>query len=174
MSQLLAAGRPSNLRTPGLNAVVESDVFDICNRVKEIDPDLTVWANDEGHKHRFTIQGIDREGNEYPILFVDELDARVIDELRRRMYLQTIPFAKRWAEFEKLEAQREKVRDTEEREKLYEKMGYQFYRQLDRCGFIQRSDILPKANRTAQRYRSTQPRPAPTAIPSGRGAIILP
>lgn len=174
MSQLLAAGRPSNLRTPGLNAIVESDVFDICNRVKEIDPDLVVWANDENHQHRFTVQGIDREGNEYPILFVDELDGRVITELQRRMYIQQIPFAKRWAEFEKLEAQQEKARDEAEREKLYEKMGYQFYRQLDRCGFIQRSDILPKAGRIAQRYRSQRPQPVPTAIPSGRAQIILP
>lgn len=151
MSGLIAAGRPSNLQTPTLGTLVESDIFDICNRIKEIDPDLTVVANDEGHAHRFSIQHIDKHGNAYLVMTADELDARIINDLQ---YLLHVPFEQRYAEAEKRERAAELASMEHQRESLYEKLGHQFYVQLDRCGFIQRSDILPKRNRTAQRYRA--------------------
>jgi hypothetical protein len=150
MSGIIAAGWPSNMLAT-VGAYVESDVFDICHRILEIDPDLLIVPNDPGHAHRFSIQHLDKNGNAYLVMTAETLDARILTDLQ---YLLHVPFEKRYAEAERLEAERERQRDEEQREKLYEKMGYQFYRQLDRCGFIQRSDILPKRNRIAQRYRS--------------------
>lgn len=150
MPGLIAAGWPPNMRAK-LGAFVESDVFDICHRILEIDPDLVIVPNDETHAHRFSIHHLDKAGNEYLVMTADVLDARILTDLQ---YLLHVPFEKRYAEAERLEKENERKRDEAERERLYEKMGYQFYRQLDRCGFIQRSDILPKRSRIAQRYRS--------------------
>jgi hypothetical protein len=142
-------GGPSNLRSP-VGSAVESDVFDICNRIKEIDPDLVIVPNDEGHAHRFSIQHIDLRGDPYLVMTADALDARILTELR---YLLSVPFEKRFAEAERREKESEAKALELQREALYEKMGYQFYRQLDRCGFIQRPDSYRKRSRVAQAYR---------------------
>jgi hypothetical protein len=148
---LVAAGRPSNLQTPTLGTLVESDVFDICSRVKEIDPELTIVANDEGHAHRFSVQHVDKHGNTYLVMTADALDARILTELQ---YLLHVPHEKRYAEAERRERAAEESVALEQRELLYEKLGHQFYTQLDRCGFIRRPDSLPKRSRRAQAYRS--------------------
>lgn len=150
-SNLVAVGRPSNLQAPTLNTIVESDVFDICNRIKEIDPDLVIVANDEGHAHPFSIQHVDKRGQAYLVMNAEVLDARILTELQ---YLLSVPFEKRYAEAERRERESEVAAIEQQREALYEKIGHQFYAQLDRCGFIQRPDHYRKMNRRAQAYRS--------------------
>lgn len=155
MPGLAVVGRPSNLQAPSLGTIVESDVFDICNRVKEIDPELTIVANDEGHAKRFSIQHIDKRGDAYLVMTTDHLDARILDDLQ---YLLHVPFEQRYAEAERREAKAEVELMEQQRERLYERLGHQFYVQLDRCGFIQRPDSYRKMNRRAQTHRTANGR----------------
>lgn len=131
---LVAAGAPDNLRSH-FGHLVESDVFDICERIKEIDKSLTVYLMPEASKKRFSIVELCADGVERFVFNTDELDARVLEKLR---YLLRVPFIKRLDAAEKLEAKAEEDARNRKLDDLYENMGAPMLRDLERCGFIQR------------------------------------
>jgi len=62
-----------------------------------------------------------------------ELDARVIEKLR---YQLAVPLKDRMAKLEREGEAWERQQREEESERLYERIGPEFHRQLERCGFI--------------------------------------
>lgn len=100
---LTVASRPQNLVHNGRNmTVVESDVYNICERIrKEISPDIVVRLR-EGHEKPWVLLELCRDGEERYISSYEALDQRVIDDLR---YMLAVPFAERLAaEERKIEA----------------------------------------------------------------------
>ncbi len=131
---LVAAGAPDNLRG-AFGELVEDDVFDICKRIKEVDPSLVVYLMPAGSRRTFSIVEDCRDGVERLVFTTNELDARVIEKLQ---YLLRVPFEDRFAAAEKLEAKAEEEQKQREFEHLYENMGAPMVHDLERCGFIQR------------------------------------
>ena len=131
---LVAAGAPSNLRS-SFGHLVESDVFDICKRIKEIDPNLLVYVMPEASRKRWSIVENCRDGVERFVFHTDELDGRVIEKLQ---YLLRVPFSERFDAAERLEAKAQEEQKQRELDQLYETIGAPMLRDLDRCGFIQR------------------------------------
>lgn len=135
----LALPRPDNLRGR-YGALVESDVYDICSRIKEVDPNLYIQLLDPpvqfaGKVYHYAIVEVCRDGVERLVCRVEELDARVIEHMQ---YLLHVPFEKRFAEAERLEAKAEAERREKEHAELYERIGRPMWTDLERCGFIQR------------------------------------
>lgn len=146
MSSLIAAGKPLNLRSEA--TMVESDVYDICNRVREIDPDLTIHVNPDGHRFKFSVQHVDKVGNEYFVCGADELDARLVDRIQ---YMLHVPFEKRYAEVSAYEDKLRADLDKQQWDKFYENMGQRMFRQLATDGFNNR---VHTAHKSAKRQRA--------------------
>lgn len=123
-------------------AMVDSDMFDICNRIKEIDPRLYIVNLAKGDKFVYAImEGQCLDGQDHLIFKVKQLDARVLNKLRE---LMGIPFQARYA---KLKAEEYKFdADEHEREldELYETLGRPMWTELEKSGFIQRPVSYPK------------------------------
>lgn len=87
-------GRPDNLRYSG-NAkmqLVESDVYNVCNRIKEIDPNLFVVLH-EGHAEPFVVVEKCVDGEERLVKRYAELTPQILTDLRRML---SIPWEQRW------------------------------------------------------------------------------
>lgn len=87
MSDLVAVGLPDNLRVPpNLRGarMVQQDVFNICNRIKEIDPNLYVVVH-EGHPEPFVVMEQGRDGNVYFVSRYDHLEADILEDLQRML-----------------------------------------------------------------------------------------
>lgn len=135
----LALPRPDNLRVPlGSRAhLVESDVYHICERLREIDPNLYLYALDPpvefGDKtYRWSVNEFCGDGVERLVARYEELDARIIENI---LYLAHVPFEKRLAEAERIEAQNEADNKQAELEELYERFGGPMRHQLFHDGF---------------------------------------
>lgn len=153
MSDLVIPGMPPNMRASDYGAhMVEGDVYNICERISEIDPDLVIYAHgrESSAAKKFAIAHVDKRGSEYLVMQTDELDARILDELQ---YLLKVPFEKRYAEAERRERENEEYQKQLHLDKLTEEMGLPMYRELHRTGFIQRPKSYRNMNKTAQRYR---------------------
>lgn len=145
MNNLLSAGKPINMRVDHSGAtLVESDVYNICERLREIDPALTVHVNPDGHHFPFSIQHKDKAGNEYLVCGVEALDARVIDKVN---HMLRVPFEKRYAEAVRLEDKAREDADKEQWAKFYENMGKRMYWQLANDGFNNRVNTGQKSKR---------------------------
>lgn len=98
MSNLIAP-RPSNLTVPNSRAytAVESDLYGICSRIKEIDPNLRVVLH-EGHPEPWVVVERGADGEERFVARYAELDARVLERLR---YMLAVPFETRLQKLEK-------------------------------------------------------------------------
>jgi hypothetical protein len=92
MSELLAP-RPSNLTVPASRryTAVEADLYNICERIKEIDPNLRVVMH-EGRDEPWVVVERGPDGEERFVSRYAELDARVLEDLR---YMLAVPFEKR-------------------------------------------------------------------------------
>lgn len=137
---------PSNLVVPyelrGQDVKVDGDVYNMCERVKQIDERLRVLPMLNDEKYPFAISMICEDGVERLVFRMQELDAR---SERRLQYLASIPLTQRLDEFEAETAKREADRKEEELERMYEEMGQQMWKSLEDCGFIQRPVSYPKA-----------------------------
>lgn len=137
---LIAAGAPSNLRST-FGQLVESDVFDICDRIKEIDTRLAIYVMPEASSKHFSIVELCADGVERFVFNTDELDARVPEKLR---YLLHVPFHERLDAAERLEAKAEEDERARKLDEMYEQMGEPMWRDLEQCGFIQRPRSFAK------------------------------
>ncbi len=150
--------KPLNLSLPPSAKVtsVDGDLYNICERIREIDPSLRVvlLEHDPTDTWSYAIMEDCADGECRLVFKVKELDARVVTKLQRMM---KIPFAQRYAEAEaecfKFEAE-EHERSLEE---LYEKIGGPMLRELEQCGFIDgRGVSYAKRNRAARRARASR------------------
>lgn len=122
-------------------AVVEADMYNICERIKEISPRLFIIHATDGPEDQFIIMENCEDGVERLVYKTKELDARVVEKLQ---WMRHVPLEQRVRE---IEADLEKY-EAEEAEKssedLYERMGGPMWSELDRTGFIQRPKSYPK------------------------------
>lgn len=155
MSKLVVAGRPSNLRGVSIGAYVEGDMYDICERVKELSRNLFVAPLEPpitrfGKTYHWAVGEVGIDGQDHLVKQFETLDGRVIDDLR---YMLGVPFEKRLAEAEKIEEKHKAEHAEFEKEKLYEYMGGPMRHELARTGF---TGPLPASyrpmNRTARRH----------------------
>ena len=122
-------------------AYVDGDVFNICERVKEISPDLYIVLLEKDDKFAYAVMEHCVDGVERLVFKVKELDNRVCEKLRR---LMSIPLNERVAEIEKHEHRLEAERLEQESDELYERFGRPMWTQLEHDGFIQRGVSYPK------------------------------
>lgn len=114
--------------------IIESDLYDICTRLAEIDPTLFVILLEDGNDHRFTIMEHCADGWDRIVWSVNELDQRILNKAR---YLKSVPFEHRFEEAEKLETKMKAEQESEAFEEFYDKLGGPMRKQLEHDGFIE-------------------------------------
>lgn len=127
---------PTNLRLPegSQSYQVESDLYNICDRIRELHPALFIVLHQvPGREPYFTVMehcpdGVDR----VTIPRVDELDARVLERIR---YFLHVPVEKRLEEFDREEAAAKAAEKEQELDELYENLGLPMQHQMKRDGF---------------------------------------
>jgi hypothetical protein len=168
LSVLLPEGmRPTNLHlTPfyknedGLliinkAKVVTSDIYMICERIKEINPRLYLLELEqdsrEGQRFGYAIMEKCIDGVDRVIFRVtkDRLDARVLEKLR---YIMALDLNERIAVCDR-EREREEMAQAEAAsEEIWNSVGGPMWVELERDGFIETRPIsYRKMNRTARR-----------------------
>lgn len=142
----LTLPRPDNLRGR-FGQMVESDVYMIADRVREIDPSLFIYATDQpGVAKKYAICEHCVDGVERLVFATDELDARVLTHLQ---YLLRVPFEHRFAEAERIADQNEAERKQNETDEFYERLGRPMWTRLEHDGFIETRGVsFPKAGAT--------------------------
>jgi hypothetical protein len=136
--------RPSNLHLPeGMTATfIDADMYDICERVKEISPRLAIVLLEHDSKYAYAIIENCVDGVERLVFKVQQLDGRVIDKLRKIMAL---PLEHRIIELEKEHERILADYKEQQLEDMYDRIGRPMWTDLERCGFIQRPVSYPKA-----------------------------
>lgn len=154
---LLPGGaRPSNLNLPdSMDAVpIESDLYNICERLKELSPRLHVVYIEGDLERPWTIMEECIDGVSRTVFCCSTLNAEVITRVERIM---RIPLETRYAQAEKENELYEKAAAEEEFERLYENMGRPLWTELDKCGFIDSRPVsYPKNPRKQLAGRVTQ------------------
>jgi hypothetical protein len=136
---------PDNLRGR-FGSYVESDVYHICDRIKEIDSRLRICVLEPpvefaGKTYNFSVVELCPDGVERLVYRTEALDARIVEHLQ---YLLRVPFDKRFAEAERIEAKHEAEQKQRDFEEYYERVGRPMMTDLERCGFITRGISYPK------------------------------
>ena len=136
---------PANLRLDGRfkATMVTSDVYNICERLRELNARLFVHYLEDTMtgEGAYCIMELTTEGEKL-VFKVRELDARVVEEVR---YLLHVPFAERFAASQRLLDKREAEQKEEELDQLYEDLGRQMWYQFEHDGFIEhRGTSYPK------------------------------
>lgn len=139
MLVLPETARPANLVvSPGCRPrVLTSDIYDICERVRELDPSLYIieLASDDPRPYRYVVMERCTDGVDRMALRVreGELDGRVIEKLR---YQLAVPFHDRVARLERdLEAWERQYRE-DELDRLVDEIGPRFQKMLHDCNFV--------------------------------------
>jgi hypothetical protein len=145
---------PNNLHFPPhvKATLVEKDVFNICERLAEIDKSLFVIAVEGDRDCAFVIMEHCADGTDRLVWKAKELDARAVEKAEK---LRAVPFEHRFkaiADQIDKEEQEQREHDLDE---LYERLGAPMLRELERTNFIDRKSktVLPLTNKTAQRHR---------------------
>lgn len=132
---------PSNMIVPPeLRGVqVEGDVYNICERIREVSERLTVvpLVNDP-NGHNYCIAERCEDGVERTIVKVYELDQRVVTHLLK---LMAKPLSERLAELERTERRLEEQEKENQLDDLYERLGRPMWTELERCGFIEQRPV---------------------------------
>ena len=128
---------PDNLRLGyGPNRVkpklVESDVYDMCNRIKEVDPNLYVVLH-EGHEQPFVIMENCIDGECRLVRRYAELHPGILDDLR---YMLHVPFQKRLELLDKeIEASNSRIGHMSP--ERMERFAWEFKDSLQKSNFTQ-------------------------------------
>lgn len=87
--------------------MVEGDVYNICSRIKEIDPNLRIVLHEGADKPWVVLEKSVVDGEERFVSRYAELDGRILDDLR---YMLAVPFEKRIQKLEhEIEANNSKI-----------------------------------------------------------------
>lgn len=144
MSDLVLPGSmcPTNLiLAPNVRAaMVEGDLYNICGRIKEIDPNLFIvqLINDQ-RDCAFMIMEHCADGVDRMVYKTKELDARILHKCE---YMRSVPFEHRFKMIEKEIDEEEQRRRDEESERLYEMVGEPMRAEFERCGFTGRRRVF--------------------------------
>ncbi len=128
MSVLEVVGRPSNFDSRGYVRIT-SDVFNICGRIEELDPNLRVRYNETNPEKPWVVTEMAKDGERFVAQY-EELDARIIEDLR---YMLHVPFLERLAVQDKREAER-KAAEERGADDLYQEMAGHFEHDLRKAG----------------------------------------
>lgn len=146
---------PNNLHFgPNVKAtLVEQDVYNICERLQEVDPALFIIAVEDDKDCAFVIMEHCADGTDRLVWKAKELDPRVVEKAER---LRSIPFEHRFKAIEEQIDKDEAEQRELEHEELYEKLGAPMLRELERTNFIdrRRKMVLPLSNKIAERHRN--------------------
>lgn len=116
---LLSPVTPDQIKVAGTKGHkihwVDQDVLGIVQRVKEIDPNLSIILH-ENHRHPFVVMEQCVDGSCRMVSRYAALDARILDDLR---YMLSVPFDKRFEALTRRidaenEAQEHKWQDSEQ------------------------------------------------------------
>ena len=131
---MLELPRPSNLRlAPGVQAeLVDSDMYSICDRVREIDPRLYIVALSDEDKHSYVVMEQTPHGDML-VTKVRELDQRIVDKLG---YILSKPMSQRVRELELEEERWAAQEQKREMDEMIENVALPMQRQLWQDGFI--------------------------------------
>ncbi len=142
----LVVRKPDNMRSN--DRLVESDVFGICERVKQLDPNLVVRLN-EGHTEPWVILEIGQDGVERFVSRYSELDARIIEDLQRML---RIPFEQRFrATADRIDRENEeRMRNIFDDEQM-ERLSWEMRRALRQSNM---ADIPDTAHKRPKRKRA--------------------
>ena len=138
MSKIVIPGSsaPANLHlADGIKiTMVESDMYNICERIREVDPSLfIVQLIDDARGCAYAIMEHCADDEDRLVYKTRELDARVIEKCR---YLKAVPFEKRFAQIEEQIDKEEAEQRELEMEELYEQLGAPMLPDLYKTGFI--------------------------------------
>lgn len=127
---------PSNLHLrPSVKArFVDGDMFDICERLAEVDPTLYIVELAEGDDAVYAIMEACLDGQQRLVCKVDALDGRVIQRVQKLLF---VPFEHRLAAIEAENEKFEREHHENILERQYEQIGAAFQRQLWHDGFIE-------------------------------------
>ncbi len=125
---------PKNLRFPthlrGLK-MVEHDVHSVCDRIKELDPNLFVVLQ-EGHEKPWVVMETTRTGDHEMVSRYEHLGSYIIDDLKRML---SIPFEKRMeALFKKVDAENEQKEHAWKETEQHERFMWDFRKALNDSG----------------------------------------
>lgn len=156
---LPTGAKPTNLQLPpGVNAqYIDSDVFDICGRLAEVDKSLYVLVITGRPGTDFFIMEDCGDGVQRMVFRVgadheiDALDTRVVNKCKM---LMSLPLMMRVAAIQREIDKREAARVENSLEELYENVGRPMWTSLDKCGFIDRPVSYPKLGVTARGKRA--------------------
>lgn len=142
---------PTNLRLREDVRVrmVDSDMYDICSRIKEIDSNLFIIdLEDDDEKHCYAIMETAIDGTEMLVMRVHALDERVLTRLRQ---LASVSLQERVQQAERDHFRFEQAEKEREFNELYERVGRPMWTQLEHDGFIQRGVSFPKKGAKTKR-----------------------
>lgn len=138
------SARPTNLHF-GADVhvqLIDSDLYHICERLREISPSLSVVAARRGDEILYNIMETCPDGLERRIFKAKHLDGRVLKHIEKIM---GIPFEVRFEEAAKEVDRFEEAQKEEQLDELYERLGRPMWTQLEHDGFIEtRSTSYPK------------------------------
>lgn len=136
MDEFIMPMVPANIQSNGRYRVneVTADVYNIAQRLKDLNPRLRINAITDARNGETAFTIIEDDGDELHVVFrCRRLDARVVEYVR---YLLNVPFAKRFAEAEKLQAKWEEEAHEDELDELTERFGLEMQHDLKKNGFV--------------------------------------
>lgn len=152
--ELVIQGVPSNIiLPPGARPVAEvtGDVFSICARLRDYDPNIRVVPVEaDASGICFLICELGPDGDLREIMPVRELDGRIIERLQ---WMRAIPVKERLAAIQKELDADKKQRDEDSANLLYERLGGPMRTAIFRAGFTHMPDPQSRRplNSTAKR-----------------------
>jgi hypothetical protein len=103
-------------------------------RLKELNPRLRINAISDTRAGETAFTIIEDTGDDVHVVFrCRRLDARVVEYVR---YLLNVPFAKRFAEAERLQKKWEEEAHEDELDELTERFGLEMQHELKKTGFV--------------------------------------
>lgn len=139
--------KPSNLSLPPGTKIeyIHNDVFGVCEQLREIDPSLYIVLLTGDDKYAWAIMENCHDGLQRLVFKTAELDARVLDRIRKMMAL---PLKERIARIDAEHKKREEERKEARKDEAVETIALPMYQQLEKDGFLQRPKSYPKTGVT--------------------------
>ncbi len=112
--------------------MVEGDVYNICERIRDIDPRLFIVQLEGDDRCAYAIMEHCDDGVDRMVYKATELDQRILKKLE---YMRQVPFEQRLQAIE-ADIDREEAEQRErESEELFQKLGLPMQRQFAHDGF---------------------------------------